>query len=110
MPKLLLVVYSIITPMRAFALTGLIAYPIITSGCALAGLIVYSLVQITFMATVFTNASIVAIAHTLLDFAWTLSYLILLPYIQLYSTAINAAFNAAATPQLLLCYAPVIYQ
>ena len=48
------------------------------------------------MATVFTNAPIVDIASTLIDFACTLFYFILLPYIQLYSTAVNAAFNAAA--------------
>ena len=96
--------------MRACALTGLIAYPTITSGCALTGLIAYSLVLITFMANIFTNAPIVVIAYTLIDFACTLSYFILLPYIQLYSTVINAAFNAAAIPQLLLCYSPVVYQ
>ena len=62
------------------------------------------------MATVFTNAPIVIIASTLIDFACTLFYFILLPYIQLYSTVIDAAFNAAAIPHLLLCYSPVIYQ
>ena len=62
------------------------------------------------MATVFTNAPIVVIASTLIDFACTLFYFILLPYIQLYSTAVNAAFNAAAILQSLLCYSPVVYQ
>ena len=60
------------------------------------------------LATVFTNAPIVVIAYTLIDFACTLFYFILLPYIQLYSTVINAV--AAAIPQLLLCYSPVVYQ
>ena len=76
------------------------------------------------MATVFTNAPIVVIASTLIDFACTLFYFILLLYIQLYSTAANelmqqcsyaanaanAAFNAAAILQSLLCYSPVVYQ
>ena len=60
------------------------------------------------MATVFTNAPIVVIASTLIDFACTLFYFILLPYIQLYSHAVNAAFNASAILQALLCYSPVI--
>ena len=95
--------------MRARALPGLIPYPITTSSCALTGLIVYSLVQFTFTATVFTNVPIVVIAYTLvIDFSCTLFYFILLPFIQLYSTVINAA--AAAIPHLLLCYSPVIYQ
>ena len=88
--------------MRACTLTGLIAYPLITSCCALTGLIAYySLILITFTATVFTNSPI--IASTLIDFACTLFYFILLPsYIQLYSTVVNAAFNAAAILQSLL--------
>ena len=94
--------------MRAWALTGLIAYPKITSSCALTGLIAYSLFLITFTATVFTNAPIVVIAYTLIDFACTLFCFILLPYIQLYSNVINAV--AAAIPQLFLCYSPVVYQ
>ena len=94
--------------MRAWALTGLIAYTIITSGCALTGLIAYSIFLITFAATVFTNAPIVVIAYALIDFLCTLFYFILLPFIQLYSTVINAA--AAAIPHLLLFYSPVIYQ
>ena len=94
--------------MSACALTGLIAYPIITSSCALTGLIVYSLVQIKFMATVFTNAPIVVIAYTLINFFMHPFYFILLPFIQLYSTVINAA--AAAIPHLLPFYSPVIYQ
>ena len=38
-------------------------YPIITSGCALTGLIAYSIFLITFTATVFTNTPIVVIAY-----------------------------------------------
>ena len=52
--------------MSACALTGLIAYPIITSGCALTGLIAYSIFLITFTATVFTNAPFVVIAYALI--------------------------------------------
>ena len=51
------------------------------------------------MATIFTNAHIVVIASTLIDFACTLFYFILLPYIPFYSTAVNADFNAAAILQ-----------
>ena len=76
--------------------------------CALTGHIVYSLVQITFMATVFTSAPIAVIAYTLIDIFLYLFLFILLPFIQLYSTVINA--EAAAIPHLLLCYSPVIYQ
>ena len=53
--------------MSACALTGLIAYPLVTSSCALTGLIAYSIFLITFTATVFTNAPIVAIAYALMD-------------------------------------------
>ena len=69
------------------------------------------------MATVFTNAPIVVIAFTLIDFACNLFYFILLLYIQLYSTAVNAAYNAAAisSPVIAMlfsshCHSPVIYQ
>ena len=48
------------------------------------------------MATVFTNAPIVVIAYTLIVFFMYPFFFILLPFIQLYSTAVNAAFNAAA--------------
>ena len=91
-------------------LVSMPSYPIITSSCALTGLIVYSLILITFTATVFINAPIVVIASTVIDFACTLFYFILLPYIQLYSIAVNAAFNAAAILWSLLCYSPVVYQ
>ena len=91
-------------------LVSLPSYSIITSGCALTGVIVHSLILIPFLATVFTKAPTVVIASTLIDFTCNSFYFILLPYIQLYSTAVNAAFNAAAVLQSLLCYSPIILE